>query len=63
LDAVAAIEHRRRIFNAYMSNAIDSPANYSPIVAIPTIDDSLVDRKIEVRCKMHPAGIHMRNVP
>jgi hypothetical protein len=54
LDAVAAIEHRRRIFNAYMSNAIDSPANYSPIVAIPTIDDSLVDRKIEVRCKMHP---------
>jgi hypothetical protein len=54
LDAVAEIEHRRRIFNAYMSEAIASPAEFSPIVRVPTIDNSLVDRKIEVRCKMQP---------
>jgi hypothetical protein len=51
LDAVAEIEHRRRIFNAYMSEAIASPVGFNPVVRVPTIDNSLVDRKTEVhRC-------------
>ena len=47
-------DHRHQIFDAFITAAMDSPEEYSPVVRMPSIDGSLVGRKIEVRCKMQP---------